>query len=87
MIRTKYPTSIEECAAALPNRTRATIINRAKALGVKYDGNKRMLKCVELNTVYTLDEAQAQHKKTKGAFLHAAKTGGCCAGYHWKYVD
>lgn len=86
LIRTVYPKSIEDCAAKLPNRNRASIIARAKKLGVTYVGAERIVRCVELNIPYTLTEAAAHFNKTKGAFIHACKVGGCCAGYHWEYV-
>ena len=87
VICTVYPKSIDDCAAKLPNRNRASIIARAKKLGVAYVGAERIVKCVELDIPYTLSEASARFNKTKGAFIHACKVGGCCAGYHWEYVD
>ena len=87
LIRTVYPKSIDDCAIKLSNRSRASIVARAKKLGVVYVGTERIVKCVELNIPYTLTEAAARFNKTKGAFIHACKVGGCCAGYHWEYVD
>ena len=87
LIRTVYPRSINDCAIKLSNRSRASIVARAKKLGVVYVGTERIVKCVELNIPYTLTEAAARFNKTKGAFIRACKVGGCCAGYHWKYVE
>jgi hypothetical protein len=87
IIRTVYPGSIDDCVAKLPIRNRASIIARAKKLGVAYGGAERVIRCVELNISYTLSEASARFNKTKGAFIHACKVGGYCAGYHWEYLD
>jgi hypothetical protein len=86
IIKTIYSTDIEKCVVLLTNRSRASIVARAKALGIKVD-RTRKVKCIETNIIYSVKAAAEFIGKAPGSILYAIKSSSTSGGYHWEYVD